>query len=165
MKLCGVYKIQSVVKPERCYIGSSKNICSRWNQHLNALKCNKHRNKKLQNHYNKYGKNDLVFSILIDCEINKLIKIEQFFINSEKPWFNTRKIADSNIGVTHTIEYKIKESLDRLGDKNPFFGKKHSEESKRLKREWNLAHNIKPPVYHGGRPKGTKNKNKKICQQ
>jgi group I intron endonuclease len=160
MNISGIYQIQSKIKPERIYIGSSKNIYQRWNQHLRTLKYNKHRSNRLQHHYNKCGKSDLVFTILIGCGIDELIGTEQFFLDSKKPWFNTRKIADSNIGVKHTEEYKKKESFDRIGSKNPFYGKTHSKESKQKKREWNLLNGIKPPTYHGGRPKGAKNKMK-----
>jgi group I intron endonuclease len=158
MKISGIYQIQSKIKPERIYIGSSKDIYRRWNQHLLCLKKGSHRSNKLQHHYNKYGKNDLVFSILIGCSINELIDLEQFFLDSKSPWFNTRKIADSNTGLKRSEEHCKKRSLDSIGEKNGFYGKHHSDESKQLKREWNLLHEIKPPTYHGGRPMGAKNK-------
>ena len=60
----GIYKIESKIKPERIYIGSSVNIIARWKNHLYELRKNKHRNNKLQNHYNKYGESDLLFSIM-----------------------------------------------------------------------------------------------------
>lgn len=56
MKISGIYKIQSKVKPERIYIGSAVNIRHRRNQHFSSLSLNNHHNKKLQYHYNKYGK-------------------------------------------------------------------------------------------------------------
>ena len=65
MKISGIYKIQSVIKPDRCYIGSGVCIKSRWNRHLCDLRHNRHWSKKLQNHYNKYGESDLQFSILL----------------------------------------------------------------------------------------------------
>lgn len=50
--ITGIYKIQSIVHPERCYVGSAINITARWKKHLSDLKYNRH-NQKLQNHYNK----------------------------------------------------------------------------------------------------------------
>jgi hypothetical protein len=38
MELSAIYKIQSLVKPERIYIGSSKRITRRWYYHLNDLR-------------------------------------------------------------------------------------------------------------------------------
>jgi hypothetical protein len=55
----GIYIIWSNIKPEKMYIGSSINLISRCNRHFSMLKNNKHYNKKLQNHVNKYGVNDL----------------------------------------------------------------------------------------------------------
>lgn len=93
MKISGIYKIQSVKKPNRCYIGSSMSVGRRWNEHLRDLIANRHHNHKLQNHFNKYGKNDLQFSILIGCDEINMIGSEQFFIDSYNPYFNEIKIA------------------------------------------------------------------------
>ena len=38
MKISGIYKIESKLKPERIYIGSTININIRWNKHLTDLK-------------------------------------------------------------------------------------------------------------------------------
>ena len=54
MKTSGIYRIQSKIKSERIYIGSSVNIQSRWYHHLADLRKNIHGNSKLQNHFNKY---------------------------------------------------------------------------------------------------------------
>ena len=54
----GIYKIQSIIKPERYYIGSAINIGSRLKTHFKALRNNLHHSDKLQNHYNKYGAED-----------------------------------------------------------------------------------------------------------
>jgi len=115
MRLIGVYKIQSVIKPERVYIGSSCCIEERWICHLKELKYKKHHSHKLQNHYNKYGKNDLVFSIIMCCDEDDLISIEQYFIDSYNPWFNICKIAGRTSGKKHTEEAKKKMSLMRRG--------------------------------------------------
>lgn len=97
MQISGIYKIQSIIKPNRCYVGSAVNITNRWRVHLSHLRGNKH-NNKLQRHYNKYGELDLQFTILLGCEKEDLIKHEQFFIDSLNPYFNNRPKADSNMG-------------------------------------------------------------------
>jgi group I intron endonuclease len=111
MRISGIYQIQSKLKPHKVYIGSAVNIQKRWNVHLCKLRGNNHYNKKLQNHFNKYGEIDLQFSVLLGCEIIDLIKTEQYFIDSYKPFFNNREIADSNIGFKFS-----KESLKKLSD-------------------------------------------------
>jgi group I intron endonuclease len=108
MAITGIYKIQSIVHPERCYIGSAINIIHRWQTHLFKLNLNKH-NPKLQNHYNKYGKEDLQFSILLlKCQKEELVFIEQCFIDIYKPWFNCLPIAGSRLGSKVSEETKIK---------------------------------------------------------
>jgi group I intron endonuclease len=108
LKHSGIYKIQSKKKPSRCYVGSAKNMALRWASHLYNLKRGKHHTPKLQHHYDKYGKNDLEFSVLLCCDIEDLIITEQFFIDALSPWFNHRKKADSNLGMKYSEESKAR---------------------------------------------------------
>lgn len=100
--MTGIYQIQSIIKPERIYIGSAINIIQRWRVHLSNLKKNKHSSKKLQNHYNKYGQRDLQFSVLYQCKKENLINIEQCFINAHNPYFNICKIAGNTLGLKYS---------------------------------------------------------------
>jgi len=194
--MTGIYKIESNVKPTRFYIGSAINIQKRKREHLHQLKENTHHNPKLQAHYNKYGKEDLLFSVLLGCDIDDLIKTEQYFIDFYKPWFNINPIAGSclgqkrskesceksskrmkgnipwnkgmkmtkdhcdNLRKSHkgqiawnkglkgfgkgrkmTEEQNRRNSLSKTGDKNPMFGRTHSEmsnnkRSESLKKTW-----------------------------
>lgn len=98
MKFSGVYQIQSKSKPERIYIGSGVIIQRRWWEHLRHLRKGDHSNSRLQNHYNKYGINDLQFSVLVGCTKEDLIKTEQYFIDAFNPYFNILKIAGQLTG-------------------------------------------------------------------
>jgi len=113
MKVSGIYQIQSKIKPERIYIGSAVSIRQRRYEHLFHLRKNKHHSRKLQRHYNKYGESDLVFIIVELCFPEFLTAREQYYINKLKPWFNIRKIAESNLGLKCSDEtrQKISESL------------------------------------------------------
>lgn len=117
MKISGIYKIQSKIKPNRIYIGSAVDIGDRWRCHLKGLRNNKHHSQKLQRHYNKYGEVDLQFSILLSCEKADLIRTEQYFIDSYNPYFNNAKIAGSTLGYKHSIETCKKNSEARRGKK------------------------------------------------
>lgn len=162
-KISGIYQIQSRKKPERIYIGSSVNIYSRWSGHLADLRKQKHDNPKLQSHYNKYGKNDLVFSILVCCERHELLEAEQFYLDSKKTYFNIAPKAGNNLGYKMTPEQKEhirlskvgrkhdeerrkNQSILSMGEKNGFYGKKHTEEHKQKMREFMLAHPISREV-------------------
>jgi group I intron endonuclease len=111
-RVCGIYKIQSRIKPERIYIGSAVNIKSRHYLHLRQLKNNKHHSVKLQHHYNKYGADDLFFSVLCVCEKELLLIKEQYYINNLNPWFNISMIAGEPPRRPHTPEaiQKIKDA-------------------------------------------------------
>lgn len=109
--ISGIYKIQSLIKPDRIYIGSAIDINDRWRCHIKGLKRNKHHSAKLQNHFNKYGLYDLEFSILLECDKANLIKNEQIFIDKYNPYFNICKIAGSCLGVKHSEETKKKMSI------------------------------------------------------
>jgi len=118
MKISGIYKIQSKIKPERIYIGSAVNIKNRWNNHLKALRKGIH-NNKLQRHYNKYGEADLQFSILLGCGEEDLLKTEQYFLDSYNPYFNICRKAGSVLGCKWKLseETKKKMSNSRMGFK------------------------------------------------
>jgi len=103
MRTSGIYEIQSRIKPQRFYIGSAINIDRRWYEHLHDLKLNKHDNPKLQNHYNKYSKNDLMFIIVEECSSEMLIQREQHYINELKPYFNICKIAGNTLGIRYKL--------------------------------------------------------------
>lgn len=131
----GIYKIESKIKPERIYIGSAFNIMKRWRIHKQDLNHNKHHSRKLQNHYNKYGKDDLVFDLLYICQREELIMAEQFFIDAYKPYFNICKIAGSSAGIKMSKESIEKNRAARIGKKlGPA-----SEERKQKQREWNTG--------------------------
>lgn len=148
--LSGVYKIQSKIKPKRIYIGSAKNITIRWGIHISDLKLNKHHSIKLQRHYNKYGIEDLEFSIILFCSIENLILNEQLQLNKYIPYFNCSKIAGSNLGNKWSEESKQKMKGNKnsigairtdeqkqylreihLGNKNHMYGKEISEETRK----------------------------------
>lgn len=142
----GVYRIQSRIKPERIYIGSAKRFKQRWQRHIDQLKGGTHHSKQLQHHVNKYGINDLQFIVVVRCELQSLLKTEQFYLDTYKPYFNTCKVAGNNSGCKHSEESKRKisqklknrvfsEDTKRKiseavsGEKNRLWGKKLSSET------------------------------------
>lgn len=94
MRIVGIYKIESKVHPDRIYIGSSKHCNRRMQDHWYSLRKHIHKNPKLQCHYNKHGLEDLVFSVVEECALDKLIEREQFYLDSMSPWFNIIALAD-----------------------------------------------------------------------
>ena len=115
--IIGIYQIQSILKPDRIYIGSSHCIEDRKAIHLCRLRLNKHHSIRLQAHYNKYGESDLVFSIVEVCNKNFILKREQSYIDKLRPWFNICLIAGNTIGRKASEETKRKMSEAMMGKK------------------------------------------------
>ncbi len=128
MKICsGIYKIENL-KNSKLYIGSAVNMKSRWATHKSNLQAGIHANKKLQNAWNKHGKDAFKFVALIFCERKDLIFYEQRFMDSLKSvdfGYNVLPIAGSGLGYKHSDDHK----KNMLGNKHAL-GMVHSEETK-----------------------------------
>ena len=115
---------------DKYYVGSAANLYTRYMNHKKDLSQNKHRNKKLQNFYNKYGKEFLRMDVLEYCKKEDLIKREQYYIDNLKPFFNIVLKAGSSLGYKHTEENKKKMSLAKKGKQTKsMLGKKHKKET------------------------------------
>lgn len=101
-KICGVYKITNITNG-KFYIGSSKDIKSRWYQHKNALDAGNHGNAHLQNAWNKYGRQNFQFEIIEECDEKCQYEREQYYIDLYKPFQSNgynivQKISNDLIG-------------------------------------------------------------------
>lgn len=106
MKISGVYQIQSKTHPFRIYIGSSIDIKNRWNIHRNFM-LNGYAPSILQAHYNKYGKDDFVFTIIELCLPEFLLSRENYYIEKLKPYFNRYKVDGSKLHkIINESDYK-----------------------------------------------------------
>lgn len=115
MSTSGIYKIQSIIKPESYYIGSAINTGDRWSRHLFALRHNSHHSKKLQNHYNKYGESDLLHIIIEPCFPSFLLIREQYYLDTLKPVFNICMTAGSPLGTKQSEDARRKNSKSKQG--------------------------------------------------
>lgn len=88
-KIMGVYKIENI-KNNKIYIGSSKDIYTRWKQHIYELKKNIHHSFKLQNDYNQANSKDIFdFDIIVIVKEIKLLKpIEELCICKYNSYYN-----------------------------------------------------------------------------
>lgn len=75
------------------YVGSSRHIERRWNEHKVQLRLKKHYNAKLQNSYNMYGIKSFAFIILEQCQRENLLAIEQLYIDVLYPSLNIQRIV------------------------------------------------------------------------
>ena len=80
----GIYEIYNIKTGKR-YIGSSKNIESRWQSHISGLKRGDHHNYYLQKDYHRYGEDSFVFTVIkiVDSE-DLLFEYEDIYIKKFK---------------------------------------------------------------------------------
>lgn len=132
-KKCGIYKIENIVNGN-CYIGQSININKRKIRHFTDLKNNKSQNNHLQNAFNKYGRDNFIFSILLYCEEFELTRYESLLDNFYKNIncsYNIRESVDSNKGLVRSEEFKKNISEKNKGKPSKKKGILLSEEIKR----------------------------------
>lgn len=114
----GVYIIKNILN-NKFYIGSSVNIYDRAKTHFSKLSKNQHANNYLQNSFNKNGRESFTLELLEECGIELIVTREQYYIDTLKPEFNLRKIAESNIGIPMS-EYS-KKVLRAVNIKGPVY--------------------------------------------
>lgn len=142
MTKCGIYMIENKVNGMR-YVGQSNNITKRWTQHKCDLKAGRHDNEHLQHAFNKYGEKVFEFKILEYLPEHFLDAGEVWWINyldtfrhgynMTKGGESTRGLIPWNKGIRRSDRVRaiLSESAkQRTGEKNSFFGKTHSEETK-----------------------------------
>ena len=110
-KNSGIYIILNK-KNNKYYLGSSKQILSRWSQHQSDLRCKRHANTHLQNAYNLYGKDVFIY---LAIEITKdTLDREQFYLEEYKPYdasigYNIARNSTTGPNGEHVIRKRNKE--------------------------------------------------------
>lgn len=78
-KSVGIYCIENTTNGKK-YIGLSRNIEQRWNEHLSKLRRGKHGNVYLQRAWNNCGEDAFKFYIVELCDSNALSEREEYYI-------------------------------------------------------------------------------------
>ena len=87
MKISAVYKITNTVTCD-FYIGSSKNIKSRWADHKKPSVWKKYPNKQLYQDMQNYGIDKFEFQVIEEVKPEYLKEVEQKFIETLNPAYN-----------------------------------------------------------------------------
>ena len=83
----GIYQITNTITGD-IYVGQSKNIAKRWDQHIFDLTARTHPVDLLQNLYDTHGLESFSFQILEVCSVTNLEAKEKQAINTIKPTAN-----------------------------------------------------------------------------
>lgn len=131
----GIYIIKSK-SSNLIYLGGSIEIEKRWWRHRNDLINNNHHSIKLQEVFNLYGEEDLVFEVIKECIPSEVKVLEQEYLNNLdfNESFNLSKFSNCGDLISYhpnrdLIIEKIKASLNRRyssltpEDKKRIYGK------------------------------------------
>ena len=96
--VAGVYKIENT-ETGQVYIGQTKDISTRWNDHENMLKNGTHYSKKMQRSYDLAKDKDIfTFTVLEEVTDEKRRKIrEQYYIEKYNSIYNGYNSAENKI--------------------------------------------------------------------
>lgn len=95
MKIIGVYKITNTITGD-FYIGSSKNIKSRWACHKCKSTWDNCPNNPMYQDMQKYGTDKFEFQVIEEVEPGQLKETEQQLIETLKPTYNNRRANRCN---------------------------------------------------------------------
>ena len=82
-EICGIYKIENKIN-KKIYIGLSKAIYKRWDDHKYYLRHHKHQNTHLQRAWDKYGEDNFEFSVVEEVPEENLEETERKYISMYK---------------------------------------------------------------------------------
>lgn len=114
----GIYCIKNKIN-NKVYIGQSKHVNVRLNQHKNKLKSNKHKNTYLQYSFNKYNIDNFEFILLEECDEKYLSERETHYIKLNQSFkrnkgYNLTEDTSRHVYKTRKlIGIKNKEVLER----------------------------------------------------
>lgn len=133
----GIYKITNKIN-NKCYIGQSTNLKSRINSHKSMLKHNNESNVLLKRATEKYGYKNFEIEVIKYCVEEELDYYELYFIQyygsyKRNKGYNIELGGNQNKHLSkEQIEKMRKTKKGKLmGKENPFYGRKHTEESKK----------------------------------
>jgi group I intron endonuclease len=139
---CGIYMVSGLYVSQTFrlpgYIGSSNDLDRRLlTDHIPQLNRNGHDNSPLQKSWLKYGQDNFVWWLLETCPEEIQFQREQYYLDTVRPFvdeFGGFNIAHYVMGTMkgrkHTDETKKMYRVLRAGEGNPFWGKKHSPETR-----------------------------------
>ena len=110
MKICAVYKIINTITGD-FYIGSSKNVKSRWAVHKCYSTWKNYPSNQMYLDMKKYGTDKFEFQVIEEVEPEYLKEAEQQFIETLKPTYNDRNANGWNCDKHKEYQNKYNNQL------------------------------------------------------
>ena len=146
-KICGIYKITNTITGD-FYIGSSKDVKKRWAAHKWPSRWNECQNNPMYLDMQKYGIDKFVFEILAEVEADSLKVIEQQFIETLKPTYNSNRANGWNIERYKESQKEYNKS-DKCKKAKKEYYKAHKDEFKKYQKEYQKQYDSQLCCYNG----------------
>ena len=150
MKISGVYRITNIITGD-FYIGSSKNVKKRWADHKCKSTWKINLNKQLYKDMEKYGVNSFELQILEEVEPGQLKEVEQQFIETLNPTYNSRR---ANTGVAWN---------GNMAEYNKEHYKKYKEQRKEQQKQYYESHKEQNKQYRETHKEQKKQYDNQLC--
>ena len=149
MKISGVYKITNTATGD-FYVGSSKDVKSRWACHKCQSTWEKCPNNPMYQDMQNYGVDKFEFQILAEVEADKLKEAEQRFIETLKPTYNNRNANGLDIERQKKYNKEYQKEY-RKSDKCKEYQKDYQKEYRKSDKckEYNKEYNNQLCFYNG----------------
>lgn len=128
-----VYMVLNV-KNNKMYIGSTVNYEKRYRSHINGLRGLYHDNKKMEKEFHEFGEESFKFRVLcVTKSKEERFGIEESIIQTLKTYEHGYNLTMDGRGK-YILSDETREKMrnNTLGESNPFYGKKHTEETRKI---------------------------------
>lgn len=112
--MIGIYKITNKITSE-FYIGASKNIKKRWNEHRKQTNIT-HGTSKVAAAFRKFGIGNFLFEVIEECPICSLHDREEYYINTMHPAYNMSSEGYAIKDFSEDVVAKLKVAGRRVWD-------------------------------------------------
>jgi hypothetical protein len=97
MERPGIYQVASKTDPSKTFVFLAVDINSKWNAELDKLRSGIHENKKLQDHFDEFGADDLQHSLVEACSKYNWHVYLEAYIKNMNPYFNSTKKTSKKV--------------------------------------------------------------------
>lgn len=110
----GVYEIVCLKSHKRYIGGTTQTLRKRLQHHISMLRADKHKNKHLQNSYNKHGEINFKVNILeVVKEKENVLSVEQMYLDNSDNLFNINPLASGTPNMSIETIKKRAETMKR----------------------------------------------------